>query len=173
MTETVDASGDDGYAGLLSAYLYVLRRTESTLLRTYVVASALLALAVAALWLAALAVWFVSTLGQSPLVTVSNAFLGVIALFVLIPLVAPVVLAARRHHRDPDAPTRRDFLLALSGYLFVFSLYVGLVITVPAGSEYEQSTGAVATFLYGLPQLAGIVPPLVAAALVWAVHRAT
>ena len=158
--------------GLLRSFPYSFRASDSLLFMSYAVVAGLLGLLIGVLLAFALAVWFVSTQGSSALVTSSNALLGVVAVFVLGPLFAPVLLAARRHRRD-RADARYDRRLALAGYLFVASLYVGLVITVPP-SQQESVSGThapVAEFLYGLPQVVGLVPPLLAAALIWLVHR--
>lgn len=166
------AGDDEGFSGILSAFRYAYSRSDSRLFRTYVAGSALFGAFVSVLLLSTLAVWFVSTLGESALTTTSNSFLGVIALFILIPLFAPVLFVAREHRAAPGDHRRRDFALALAGYCFVASLYVGLVISVPP--EYQGGGGgAVAAFLYSLPQLAGLAPPVLGAAVILLVHRAT
>lgn len=171
-SESADGDGDDGFSGILSAFRYAFARTDSRLFRSYVATSALFGAFVSVLLLSTLAVWFVSTLGESALTTTSNSFLGVIALFILIPLFAPVLFVAREHRASPGDHRRRDFALALAGYCFVASLYVGLVISVPP--DYQSEGGsAVAALLYSLPQLAGLVPPVVCAALILLVHRTT
>lgn len=169
---TVDEGDRRTSGGLLRSFPDSFRASDSALFRSYAVLAGLLGLLVALLFAAALIVWFVSTLGSSALVTSSNALLGVVVVFVLGPLFAPVLLVARRHRRGrPDA--RYDRRLALAGYLFVASLYVGLVISVPPDQQ-EPVSGALAPvvgFLYGLPQVVGVVPPLLAAALLWLAHR--
>ena len=172
-TESADGDADDdGFSGILSAFRYAFSHSDSRLFRSYIAASALFGAFVSVLLLSTLAVWFVTTLGESALTTTSNSFLGVIALFILIPLFAPVLFVAREHHAAPGDHRRRDFALALAGYLFVASLYVGLVISVPP--QYQSGTGSAAVaFLYTLPQLAGLVPPVLGAALILLVHRLT
>jgi hypothetical protein len=81
------------------------------------------------------------------------------------------LLVARRRRRT-GAGGIYDPLLAIAGYLFVASLYVGLVISTPA-SQQQAVSGPLAplvTALYGLPQLAGLLPPVVAAATIGVVH---
>lgn len=166
--EADDGDGDGSYSGLPGAFWYAFRASDSLLFKLYAAASALLGVLVALLLLFTLAVWFVETLGQSALTTSSNAFLGVIALFILIPLFAPTILTARAHRRG-NASKRRDAALALAGFLFVASLYVGLVITVP--SEFQADAGPVVSVLYDLPALWGLVPPVLGAALIWLVYQ--
>jgi hypothetical protein len=169
---TASETGQRTSGGLVRSFPDSFRASDSLLFRSYAVVAGLVGLLISLLLAAALIVWFVSTLGSSALVTSSNALLGVVAVFVLGPLFAPVLLVARRHRRGrPDA--RYDRRLALAGYLFVASLYVGLVITVPPAQQ-EAISGVLAPvveFLYGLPAVVGVVPPALAATLLWLVHR--
>jgi hypothetical protein len=84
---------------------------------------------------------------------------------------------ARRHRqaqeRGEAVSGPYDAALAAAGYLFVVALYVGLVVSVPPDQQ-AAPTGALAPLvaaLYGLPQLAGLVPPLVAAVIILLCHR--
>jgi hypothetical protein len=107
--------------------------------------------------------------------TLSRSFYVVVGLLVVLPVLAPTLLVARRHRRGTARGRRTDALLALSGYVYVLTLYVGLVVTVPPGQQ-TSPTGALApvvAFLYDLPQIAGLVPPLVGVALLYTVSKAT
>lgn len=159
---------DDGYAGLLGAFPYAFTATRSHALRLYVLASALLGGFVALVIALALVRWLLDPTG----LVGERALLGVIALFLLGPLFAPVLLVARRHRYGTDDP-RYDRALALAGFAFVLSVYVGLVATVPP--QWQNSpAGPLAPaieFVYALPPTWGLVPPLVGAALVALAHR--
>ena len=171
-TATAGESDQQSSGGLLRSFPYSIRASDSLLFCSYAIVAGLLGLLLTLLFASALTVWFFSTLGQSALVTSSNALLGVVALFVLGPLFAPVLFVARRHRRG-EGNAHYDQRLALAGYLFVLSLYAGLVITVPPAQQ-ESVTGLqapVVAFLYGLPQVYGIVPPVLAALLIWVVHK--
>lgn len=182
---------DDGYRGLLGAFPYAYRRSGSWLFRSYVAVSALLTAGLAALFgfgLVVLVARTASVPGGS--LTLSRAFFVLVGLFVVAPVVAPTLFVARRHRREsgdagggtaPGAdtatatgrPGTHDALFGAVGYLFLASLYVGLVISVPTAQQSTPS-GALAPvvgFLYDLPQLAGLGPPLAAALLILAVHR--
>ncbi|WP_327051100.1 hypothetical protein [Halomicrococcus gelatinilyticus] len=160
---------EDGYAGLFGAFRYGFSASDSRLFRVYAFVSFVVGLLLGFVFVLALVRWFFTTLGQSALATTSNAFLGVVAMFVLGPLFAPVLFVARRHRRDESTPTY-DAGVALAGFVFLVSLYVGLVVSVPP--QYQSADpGAVGSVLYSLPQLWGLVPPVVGAALVVAVHR--
>ncbi|MFB6107937.1 MAG: hypothetical protein ABEJ82_03730 [Haloplanus sp.] len=165
----------DGYRGVFGAYPFAFRESDSLLFRSYVVVGGLLAAGTAILFALGLVVLLAKTaLVPGGTLTLSRSFYAVLGLFVVVPLVAPVLFVARRHRRgearDDDA---YDPALALSGYLFALSLYVGLVATVPPAQQ-TTPTGVFAPavrVLYGLPQFSGLVPPLVAGALIYLVHR--
>jgi hypothetical protein len=163
-------TGEEDYSGLFGAFRYSFRVSDSLVFRLYVLLSFALGVLLAFTFVLALVRWFYLTLGHSALETTSNAFLGVIALFVLGPLFAPVLFVARRHRRDEGKDATYDTVLALSGVLFLISLYVGIVISVPP--QYQSAnTGALGRFLYSLPQLSGLLPPIAAALLIFVLHR--
>lgn len=146
--------------------------SDSRLLKSYVLVSALVGGLLLLFLLLALPVWIFSTQGGSELSTFSRAFLLVFAVLLLVPLVAPVLSSARRHRRGAGSASA-DVRLALSGYLFVVSLYLALVISAPAQrrSAPPAAIAPVVEYLYSLPPLAGLAPPIVAALLVLVVHR--
>ena len=168
------AADDDAYGGVVGAFPYAYRATGSRLFRTYVVAGGLVTGVVVVLFALAV-VTLIGATAQATggTFTFSRAFFVVVMLLVVAPLVAPVLAVARRHRRG-GSTVRYDRALAAAGYLFVFSLYVGLVVSAPA-SLTEGPTGPLApvvAWLYSLPRAAGVVPPVLAAAAVYAVHRA-
>jgi hypothetical protein len=104
--------------------------------------------------------------------TFVRAFYVVVGFLVIAPLMAPVLLVARRHRRVGSTPVY-DRALAGAGYLFLFSLYVALVVMAPPELRETPPTviaPAVET-LYGLPQVMGAVPPLLALAVGYLLHR--
>lgn len=164
--------GEDTYGGVLGAFPYAFRASDSWAFRSYAVAAALIAAGSAVVLVLGLVGWIASTANQSTVVALSRAFLVVAWLFVVGPVVAPVLLVARRHRRGRAVGPRYDPLLALGGYLFVASLYLGLLISAPPGAR-GRPPAAVAPLvegLYALPQPAGIVPPVVAAAAIALLH---
>jgi hypothetical protein len=164
----------DDYGGVLGAFPYAFRATDSWLCRSYVLVGGLVTVAVSVLFIAAvIGIIAGTTGGRGGSLTLSRSFVAVVGLFVVVPLVAPVLFVARRHRRDDPADDRYDAALAATGYLFVGALYVGLVVSVPPNQQ-TTPTGALAPVvatLYALPGLAGLVPPLVAAALIPLCHR--
>ncbi|MFB6161571.1 MAG: hypothetical protein ABEJ61_10425 [Haloferacaceae archaeon] len=163
----------DGYRGVLGAFPYALRASDSWLFRSYAAASGLLALGLTALFGLGLVVLIARTSGAvGGTLTLSRAFYVVVGLGVVVPLVAPTLLVARRHRRGGSTP-RYDAALGAAGYAFVVSLYAGLVITVPPAQQ-SAPTGVLAPLvaaLYGLPPVAGAVPPLVGVGVLVVVHR--
>jgi hypothetical protein len=149
-------------------------RSDSYLLRAYTVLSLLVAIFVALLLVLAIPQWVTFTLGQSEINTFSRAMLPWLGLVLLAPLLAPPFYAARRH-RAGRSSRRTDFLLAAAGFVFLLSLYVALLISAP--TEFRDPApatpvlGALIAFLYDLPPLAALVPPVFGAATILAVER--
>jgi len=173
--EVAGADGGDGepYRGALGAFPYAVRSSDSWVFRVYGVLAALVALGTVVLFVASLVGIVASTAGFPASVTLVRAFVLVLMLGVLVPLVAPVLLVARRHRLGRAVDPRYDGALAAGGFVFLASLYVGLLASVPPDMQ-RPPTGAfapVVSVLYALPQLAGLVPPALAAALVWLLHR--
>lgn len=164
---------DGSYGGLPGAFPYAFRHSESWLFLSYVVVGGLSALGLAAFFAIALVVAVSNTLGAvGGTFTFSRAFVVFVGFLVVVPVLAPILLVARRHRRG-GSTRRYDRALAASGYLFVPALYLLLLITAPPEFR-EQPAGAVAPvveFLYGLPPVAGVVPPLAAVAVTYLVHR--
>ncbi|EMA40687.1 hypothetical protein [Halococcus hamelinensis] len=161
------------YDGLLGAIPYAFRSSRSRVFRSYAVLGVVAAVLVAVFMTLALVTLFGATAGaRGGSLTLSRAFYVVVALFLVGPLLAPVLLVARRHRRVGDRK-RYDAWLGFAGFGFLASLYVGLVIAVPVANQ-EAVTGVLAPLveaLYALPSLAGLVPPILAAVLIWLVHR--
>lgn len=167
-TETASTPAVDEYSGLLGAFPYAFRRSQSTAFRLYAVASGLLGAFVAGLIVLTLVVWIANPVG----LVGERAFLGVIAIFLFGPLFAPVLLVARRHRRGRGDP-RYDRGLAVAGFVFVLTLWVGLVVSVPPGQQAEPTGlfAPVAAALYSLPQSASLLPPLFGAVGILVAHR--
>ncbi|MBX0296369.1 hypothetical protein [Haloarcula nitratireducens] len=173
MTDASAASAEEttkSYSGLPGAFRYALGASDSWLFKGYVVVALLFTLAIALVFALGLLVLLAGSEGlRGGTFTFSRSFFLFVGLLVVAPLLAPILLVARRHRRTGSTPTY-DRALALSGFVFVASLYVGLVISVPP--QLQEPTGnAVVAALYAAPQLAGLVPPVAAAALLYAVHR--
>lgn len=172
---------EDGYGGVVGAFPYAARRSGSWLFRAYAVVGTLATLAIGFGFLASLLGVVADTAGGGGgTVTFSRAFVVVVALFVLLPVVAPILLVARRHRTD-EGTTRYDAALALGGFVFLLTLYLGLVASMPecfrtAGATTcrPPPTGALAPVvaaLYAVPPLAGLLFPLAGAGSVALAHR--
>jgi hypothetical protein len=167
-----DAETSGSRSVVIGSFRRAFAETDSWLLTSYVALSAVLGGLIALLLLLALPVWIFNTAGGSELATFSRAFLVVGGVLLLAVLALPVVSSGRRHARG-TASWRADYLLAVSGYLFVASLYVSLLISAPPdqrGTPPDAIAPAV-EFLYSLPAIYAVGPPLLAVALVAAAHR--
>lgn len=163
----------EAYGGVLGAGPYAFRASDSTLFRTYVAIGGTVAVLTALLFGLAFVVAVFRTLGAGGgTFTFARAFVITVGLLVVLPLLAPVLLVARRHRRT-GSDRRYDAAVAGTGYLFGLALYVGLLISTPPVQQQQPPMvlAPVVEALYGLPRLAGVVPPLLAVGLMALVHR--
>lgn len=169
-----DGSGaEEGYSGVLGTYPYAFRRSRSRLLRSYAVVGALVTALVVLVFTSALVQLVANTTGTAGgTFTFVRAFYIVLGLGVVAPLMAPVLLVARRHRRAGSS-LAYDRALAAGGYLFLASLYLALVVTAPPALREDPPAvlAPVVESLYGLPPAAGAVPPLAAVAAGYLLHR--
>ncbi|MFB6135498.1 MAG: hypothetical protein ABEJ04_01940 [Halobacteriaceae archaeon] len=162
------------YRGLLGAFRYSFGASDSWLFRAYVAVAGFAGLFVTLIFAFGVVTLLAATSSAAGGVfTLSRSFYLVVLVLVLVPLFAPVLLVARRHRRA-GSTARYDRALALAGFLFLLSLYLAALVSAPP-AQREAPPAAVAPvveFLYALPPLAGLVPPVAAAALVYVAHRA-
>jgi len=178
-TGSTAAGGDPdaSYSGIFGAVPYAFRASDSRLFRSYVVLGGLVAAFVTVIFTFALIGVVASTTGTvGGSFTFSRSFFIFIGFLVVFALLGPIISVARRHRRGTTSDwdtTRADAVLAATGYLFVLALYLGLVISTPEAQQ-ESVSGAlapVATFLYGLPRLLGLVPPTLVGVGIYLLHR--
>jgi hypothetical protein len=166
-------SDDEPYGGALGAFPYAIRSSDSWTFRAYAATAAVVAVLLVAVFVLSLVGVVASTANQTASVTLVRAFVLLVMLLVVVPSVAPVLLVARRHRLDQPVDSRYDGALAWTGFTYHAALYVGLVASVPPDLQTAPSgpLAPLVALLYGLPRLAGHVPPLVAALGIWGVHR--
>lgn len=161
----------DSYRGVFGAIPYAIRNTESWTMRVYGVVGTLTAAFVTVVVTLALVVWMGETAEMDGGLFLFSRSLYVIAGFgAVAPLLAPLLFVARRHRRGDPVADGYDRKLAYAGFAFIASLYLAMVISAPADLR-EPSESVVINALYALPPLAGFVPPIVAAVLVFVTHR--
>lgn len=166
-------AAEGSYGGLPGAFPYAFRRSDSRLFRSYVIVGGLVTVGIVLFFLMAVIVAVSDTLGAiGGTFTFSRAFVLFVGLLVVGPVLAPILLVARRHRRGGSTLTY-DRAMAASGYLFVPALYLLLVITAPPALREQPpaALGPLVQWLYALPALAGVLPPLAAAAVTYLVHR--
>jgi hypothetical protein len=172
----------DGYRGLFGAFPYAFRRTDSWLCRSYVVVGTLAAALLTLLFGFGLVVIFGKTLGfGGGSLTLLRAFYVVVGLFAVAPVIAPVLLVARRHRRETPAKPGYDAALAAAGYLFLLALYAGVVASMPETFTLDGETVArpppaglfapVVALLCPNPPTYSMAVPLSAAGVMGVVHR--
>lgn len=164
----------DEYRGAIGAVPYALRQSDSWLFRSYVVVGGVVALLVAILTVLGVIVLFGQTASvPGGSLTLSRTFYVLVGLFAFAPLVAPMLLVARRHRRKNSDPTY-DRWIAAAGYLFALSLYGGLVASTPAEFRSEPSgiAAPVITVLYTIPLELSILIPVAGALAIVVTHYA-
>jgi len=171
--ETEARMDDEGYSGVLGTYPYAFRRSRSRLFRSYAVLGGLFTLLTAVLFAFAFVTTVASTLGTGGgTFTFVRSFVLVLGMLVVVPLMGPVILVARRH-RHSGSTRQYDRALAAAGYLLAVSVYLMLVISAPPDlrSDPPAAVAPVVGVLYGLPPVAGPVAPLTAVAVGYLLHR--
>jgi hypothetical protein len=169
------------YSGLLGAFPYAFRSSDSSLFRAYALLGGLLAAALAAFFALALVVTIASTvsLADGTITFVRSVFV-LLGFVVVAPLVAPVLFVARRHRREGSDP-RYDAGLAVAGGVYLVTLYLGAVASMPAEFELDGQVttrpppeGLLAPLveaLYAVPGVLSWTIPLAGALVVYLVHR--
>ncbi len=168
-------SGSDGeaYGGVFGAFPYAFRASDSRLFRTYVAVGGLIAALATFLFAASvvelLADTFRTTGGTF---TFSRTFVVAVALGIVGPILAPVLLVARSHRRGSPS-LAYDRALGSAGYGFIFAVYVAGVVSAPPSLRDDPPAviGPAIRFLYDLPPLAGLVPLVGGATLIYLAHR--
>lgn len=164
---------EDSYGGLFGAIPYAFRQSRSMLFKLYVVIGTLAAALIGLIVLFGLIV----LLGETAEVpggslTLSRSLYVLLGLAFAGPLLAPTLFVARRHRTARTVADRYDPALALTGFGFLLSVYVGLIITVPPAQQEPVGGifGPIVDVLYGLAQPIGLLPPVVGAIAIFVVH---
>ncbi|SFR62285.1 hypothetical protein SAMN04487947_2948 [Halogeometricum rufum] len=171
-----------GYNGVFGAFPYAFRRSRSLLFKSYVVCSGLAVALISIFVVIALVVLIGQTASvQGGSLTLSRAFYIVVGLLVVLPAVAPTLAVARRHRRGIESSPRYEPALAVAGYLFLLSLYLGVVASMPETFVLDGETvtrpaasgpfAPLISLLYAIPQALSWTVPLAGALLVAAAHR--
>jgi len=171
---TVDTDhGDDAYRGVFGAIPYSYRASDSRLFKTYAVLGALAAAGVTVVFvLATVSVFAATTGGRGGTFSFSRAFFVFVGLLIVGPLLAPILSVARRHRRGAGEAAYDQGMSAL-GMALLVSLYTGLIATVPPEQQqpYDGVFEPYVSFLYDLPQVAGLVFPALVTVGILLYHR--
>jgi hypothetical protein len=166
-------AADDAYRGVLGTYPYAFRQSRSRLFRGYVVLGGLVTVLSVLVFVTAFVQLVANTTGTAGgTFTFVRSLYIVLGLAVVGPLMAPVLLVARRHRRGGSSLVY-DRAIAAGGYAFLASLYLALVVAAPPELR-EEPPAVLAPLvepLYELPAVAGVFPPLVALAIGYLLHR--
>ncbi|WP_435347751.1 hypothetical protein [Haloarchaeobius sp. HRN-SO-5] len=169
------------YNGVFGAFPYAIRASESLLFKLYAVVAGLLGLVLTFYFGAALVVQVANTLGSTGgTFTFLRAFYVFFGLLVVAPVVAPVLFVARRHRRAGGG-ARYDRLMAVTGFAFLLSLYLALVISMPPTFTLDGETvtrpepgglfAPVVRVLYAMPPVSSPLPPVLAGLVMFLLGR--
>lgn len=168
------SASETSYSGAIAAFPYAFRASDSRLFKLYVLVGGLLTLGTTVVFGLGTVALLGSIAGASAgAFTFQPALYLLVWLFTIAPIVAPILLVARRH-RLHGGTVDYDRWIALAGFIFVLALYVGALIAAPASQRGAVPSGLfapVVQFLYGLPREAGAISPLLAIVLMVVVHR--
>lgn len=172
MTETARAG--PSYSGAVTAFPYAFRISDSRAFKIYTVIGGLITLFGTAFFMLAL----VSLLGRisgtpAGILTFQPALYIIVWLCTIAPIAAPVLLVARQHRLE-RGNSSYDMWIAVAGFAFIVAIYLTAIITTPANRQPSINAGLFAPiirFLYELPRMTGVVPPLLAAIGMVIVHR--
>ena len=169
MSESADT---DGYRGLPGAFPFAFRRSGSLLFKSYVVVGGVFTLVVALFFVLGV-IRIIGETGDSATLSLSRTFVALLGILVVLPLLAPILLVARRHRRGIGDDVRYDRRLAAAGFWFIAMLYAGFITTVPPAyqTDTDGALSPLVDVLYGLPWAVGIVLTVAAAAFIYYVHR--
>jgi len=168
-----DAEDDTAYSSVFGAFPYAFRTAESRLFRAYAVIGSLFALVAALAFVVSLMITLSDTLsGSVGTFSFSRAFIIVVGLMVVGPLIAPILSVAYRR-RTGGGDARYETLIGALGFLFIGALYLGLIISAPAQyrSPVDGVLAPVIETLYGLNPILGVLPPTVVAIAMYLAHR--
>lgn len=146
------------YRGLAGAFVSAFRRSDSVVLRAYVLASAV----VGSFVVVVLALGVVSWLA-TPAPVGQRALLGVVGILLLVPLFAPVLVVARRH-RGGVGRRRADAVLGVAGFGFVLAVYLALLISDPDAHAVSGPLAPAIRVVDALPRSYWILPPVLSVA---------
>lgn len=176
----------EGYGGIIGAFPYAFRQSTSRSFRVYVVVAAVVT-ALVTMIVASGVIGLLADTGRTEgTAGFVRGFYILVGVAALAPLLAPVLLVARRHRHIDDTRSGYDTAMATAGFTFIILLYTGLVASTPverqqalkpliiAAGGYQVEINVVsglARFLYDLPRIAGLIFPLIGTLIVIVVHR--
>ncbi|MFB6253343.1 MAG: hypothetical protein ABEI06_01895 [Halobacteriaceae archaeon] len=165
---------DDIYSGIVGMFPYAYRNSHSRIFKSYLIIGGIIIGLISLLMVFAL----ISIIGATANVSggtiaLSRAFFILVGLTVIMPLLTPIIGVARHLRYRENTSIRFEQRLALGGFLYIFLLYIGLIISTPA--VHQQTPPRIieplVTGLYSLPTILGIFPPLVGAIIILIFYR--
>jgi hypothetical protein len=169
------------YGGLVTAFPYALRESDSRAFTLYAALSGLLSIVLGFYFAAAVTVAVSNTLGAGGgTFTFVRSFYVFVAFGIVAPIVGAVLFAAREHRHGRGDPVF-DRRMAVLGFVYLVALYFAAVISMPPTFTLDGETvtrpepaGVVApliSVLYAMPPLSSILPPALVGVAMYLLDR--
>jgi len=169
------------YSGVVSAFPFAIRESDSRLFTAYATLSGLLTALLTFYFGAAIAVAAANTLGAGAgTFSFVRSFYVFVGFLVVTPVVGPVLFVAREHRRG-RGDARYDRRMAALGFTYMLAIYVAAVISMPAEFVLDgeivtrpEPTGVLAPLvavLYAMPPLSSVLPPVLVALAMYVLDR--
>ena len=160
----------DKKLGLVGTYKYAARKSRSLVFKSYVLISSVIGMFIVFLILLAGITWTANPTGVGPFR--EQIILGAILLVVIIPLFAPVFVVSRRQQKSRST-TQTDCFMALVGYGYIVSFFIGLGILDPNNHKLYWPLEGVGRWVDSLPGPYGVVLIILSICTIVMVERKT
>jgi hypothetical protein len=160
----------DKKLGLVGTYKYAAGKSRSLVFKSYVLISSMIGIFIVFLIVLAGITWTANPTGTGPFR--EQIILGAILLVVIIPLFAPVFVVSRRQQKNRST-AQTDCFMALVGYEYIVSFFIGLGILDPNNHKLYWPLEGVGRWVDSLPGSYGVVLIILSICMIAMVERKT
>ena len=160
----------DKKLGLVGTYKYAAGKSRSLVFKSYVLISSMIGIFIVFLIVLAGITWTANPTGTGPFR--EQIILGAILLVIIIPLFAPVFVVSRRQQKNRST-TQTDCFMALVGYGYIVSFFIGLGILDPNNHKLYWPLEGVGRWVDSLPGLYGVVLIILSICMIAVVEKKT
>jgi len=160
----------DKKLGLVGTYKYAAGKSRSLVFKSYVLISSMIGIFIVFLIVLAGITWTANPTGTGPFR--EQIILGAILLVIIIPLFAPVFVVSRRQQKNRST-TQTDCFMALVGYGYIVSFFIGLGILDPNNHKLYWPLEGVGRWVDSLPGPYGVVLIILSICMIAVVEKKT